>query len=179
MKTTTLAASFLALAAGSLAAQAPDSDPRARLLEEWERYRANVVAYVEVVPDSVLHFKPTPLVRNYAEQIEHIVLDNVVIVATGVEGRTTPPDLGDKAAYLQSRSELRRFVDAGFDYVASAIRRLDPATLQDPVSLFGEAEVTRGGAFRVALEHGAWTLGQVVPYLRMNGITPPDYRLLP
>jgi hypothetical protein len=25
------------------------------------------------------------------------------------------------------------------------------------------------------LEHGTWTLGQVVPYLRMNGVTPPSY----
>jgi hypothetical protein len=24
-------------------------------------------------------------------------------------------------------------------------------------------------------EHTAWTLGQTVPYLRMNGVTPPSY----
>jgi hypothetical protein len=26
-----------------------------------------------------------------------------------------------------------------------------------------------------ALQHSAWTLGQLVPYLRMNGRTPPQF----
>jgi hypothetical protein len=26
-----------------------------------------------------------------------------------------------------------------------------------------------------ALEHTTWTLGQTVPYLRANGVTPPQY----
>jgi hypothetical protein len=25
------------------------------------------------------------------------------------------------------------------------------------------------------LEHATWTLGQTVPYLRMNKVTPPNY----
>ena len=29
----------------------------------------------------------------------------------------------------------------------------------------------------LAFEHSAWTLGQVVPYLRLNGVTPPEYTM--
>jgi hypothetical protein len=29
----------------------------------------------------------------------------------------------------------------------------------------------------LSYEHSVWTLGQVVPYLRLNGVTPPEYRM--
>jgi hypothetical protein len=29
----------------------------------------------------------------------------------------------------------------------------------------------------LAREHSSWTLGQVVPYLRLNGAKPPEYQL--
>ncbi|HUH12289.1 MAG TPA: DinB family protein, partial [Longimicrobiales bacterium] len=148
-------------------------------VQTWERYRGNVLAFVDAVPPALLHFRPTAGVRNYAEQIEHVVLDNVVIAATAVRGQARPPTLGDKTVYLHDRAALAAYVDATFDYVLETLRGLDAAALEERVSLFGETEVTRREALAVALEHGAWTLGQLVPYLRLNGIDPPAYRLLP
>jgi hypothetical protein len=29
----------------------------------------------------------------------------------------------------------------------------------------------------LSFEHAVWTLGQVVPYLRLNGVTPPEYHM--
>ena len=168
-------------AAQEPAAQEPPLPPTggAALVETWERYRANVLAFVDAVPPPLLHYRPTEGVRNYAEQIEHVALDNIVIVATAVRGEARPPTLGDKTIYLHDRAALRDWVDRTFDYVIETLGALDTAALEERVSLFGEAEVTRRGALDVALEHGAWTLGQLVPYLRLNGIAPPAYRLLP
>jgi hypothetical protein len=36
-------------------------------------------------------------------------------------------------------------------------------------------KVTRGRALMELLDHFPWTLGQTVPYLRLNGVTPPEY----
>jgi len=32
-------------------------------------------------------------------------------------------------------------------------------------------------AFEAAREHATWTLAQTVPYLRLNGVTPPAYEV--
>ena len=29
----------------------------------------------------------------------------------------------------------------------------------------------------LSFEHSVWTLGQLVPYLRLNGVTPPEYKM--
>lgn len=176
-----LAALSVPAAAQEPAAREPAPLPTggAALVETWERYRANVLAFVDAVPPPLLHYRPTAEVRNYAEQIEHVALDNVVIVATAVRGEARPPTLGEKGIYLHDRAALRDWVDRTFDYVIDTLGELDAAALEERVSLFGEVEVTRRGALDVALEHGVWTLGQLVPYLRLNGLTPPQYRLLP
>lgn len=177
-----LAGVLLAITAPAAAAQEPPAPAAAgdpALVETWQRYRANVLAFVDAMPEPLLHFRPTAGVRNFAEQIEHVVLDNVAITATAVRGERRPPELGDKGVYLHERAALRAYVEATFDYVLETLAGLDEDALAERVSLFGEAEVTRRQALDVALEHGVWTLGQLVPYLRLNGITPPAYRLLP
>lgn len=178
-----VAAAWLALggallAGGPVRAQAPASDA-ARLLEEWRRYEVNVLSYLDAMPDSLLQSRPTPEVRTFAEQVEHIALDNLVIVATSVRGLDGPPTLADKAVYLTDKAELRRFVQATFAYAREAIAALPPGALDEPTMLFGEVQLTRRHALAVALEHGVWTLGQTVPYLRLAGVVPPEYRLVP
>jgi uncharacterized damage-inducible protein DinB len=156
----------------------PPAAPPELLAREWERHRANVVAYVEAMPREHLGFRPTEGVRSFAEQIEHIVTDHVSIVAT-VFGREDRPDLGDPDRYLRDRGALLAHVEAGYDWVVEVVRRSSPAELEAEGEVFGRYRVTRRRALEGALEHGTWTLGQVVPYLRLNGVTPPPYVVFP
>ena len=45
--------------------------------------------------------------------------------------------------------------------------------------LFGQATVKKWKLIQTAYEHAVWTLGATVPYLRLNGATPPGYNLIP
>lgn len=150
---------------------------RASAVDDFRRMRGNVLQIVDAMPDSALHFTPTPGVRNFAEQIEHIVVGNVNIVASGVGAEA--PSLGDKAVYLDDKGELRAFVERGFDGVEEILEGMGDAELQEEGTLFGQIPTPKWKIVELAYEHGVWTMGSLVPYMRLNGVTPPSYGLVP
>jgi uncharacterized damage-inducible protein DinB len=150
--------------------------PRELLVQDWERHREIVLAYVDAMPEEHFGFRPTPGVRTYAEQIEHIVTDNVSIVAT-VFGQDDRPDLGDPERYLAEKEGLRAHVRAGYAFVLQVIREASDEELAAPGEVFGRYRVPRWRALEGAREHATWTLGQTVPYLRLNGVEPPPYQV--
>jgi hypothetical protein len=69
------------LAAAPLRAQAsPD------LLADFERNRTTVLAYIDAMPDSATGFSPTPGVRDFAHQFDHIVTTNLEVAAIASAG---------------------------------------------------------------------------------------------
>lgn len=149
--------------------------PKTILVADWERSRDAVLAFVDAMPAGLLGFRPTPEVRSFAEQIEHIVRDHVRITATGVLDGAEIPSLGERQAYLGDKAALRAMVEQGYAYILEAIAATSDAELADTGLVFGRYEVPKWRALQGALEHGTWTLGQLVPYMRLNGVTPPSY----
>jgi len=142
-------------------------------LTDWQRNQRNVLAYIEAMPDSALGFQPTPGVRTFAEQFDHIVSTNLEVAAE-VRG-TTKPVLGDPQQYLHSKSALRAYAEATYAYMLGTLQAVTPAELERPISVYGLPPQSAGRLVQLTLEHSIWTLGQVVPYLRLNGVTPPAY----
>ncbi len=158
----------------SLEAQAS----RDHVVADWERHRANVVNYVEAMPEDAFGFRPTPEVRTFAEQIEHIVTDHVGIVGTAFH-REDRPDLGHPERYLHEKEALLAHVHAGYDWVLHVLAEASELEIFASGEVFGRYRVPRWQALQGALEHGTWTLGQTVPYLRLNGVPPPPYVVFP
>jgi uncharacterized damage-inducible protein DinB len=147
------------------------------MLADWQRDKGNVLAYVAAMPDSAMTFRPTPGVRTFAEQIEHIVISNVEIAAIALLGEAKPPVLGDKAKFLHDKAALQAYAAAAYDYVLTAMQRATPEQWQRRVPMYGQPPELPARWLDLAHEHSAWTLGQVVPYLRLNGVTPPTYSI--
>lgn len=178
------AALLLAVVAAPAAAQNPPASAPAKpaasahqaqkdvMLADVERQRKNVLDYLDAVPDSVLRFRTTPGVRTFAQQIHHIASANVMILSRVFS--VAPISMPDTATAFNDKAALRAFVIASYDHTARVVREATPAALAKESTVFG---LTRNGARWVdgVLEHGTWTLGQTVPYLRMNGVTPPNY----
>jgi len=160
------------LALGSVAqAQMPS---REYLVGGFERQKAVLLRYVDAMPDSGYAFRPTPGVRTYAEQLEHIA-QSTAGISRGLASSPPPaPMLPDKARYLVDKAAMRALMAASFDAAIANVRAMTDADLQGEKTMFG---LTRQGWQWVIgiQEHAAWTLGSTVPYLRLNGITPPSY----
>lgn len=151
---------------------------QAKLRDDFQRLRRNVLGMVDAMPASGLRTAPTEGVRDFAQQIEHIAAGAVNIITRGVDADGI--DLGmDPEVYLNDKAALSAFVEAAFDRIDTLLAQMSPEELRAPGSLFGQLERPRWMIVQVAHEHGVWTLGATVPYLRMNGAAPPGYNLVP
>lgn len=149
-----------------------------KLRDDFRRLRANVVGVVEAMPREGIRAAPTGGVRDFAEQIEHIAAGAVGIIRTGLDSDHI--DVGmERDVYLNDPDSLAAFVHAAFDRIDALLAGMDEEVLTTPGSLFGQLERPRWMIVQAAYEHGVWTLGATVPYLRMNGAAPPGYNLVP
>ena len=174
MKGLLAAASLAVLTATPLAAQ----DMRAMLINDFERQRGNVLGMVDAMPDDGLRTAPTEGVRDFAQQIEHVVQGNVGIIQSGYDRPVDLPQL-DPEVYLNSKDELKAMVNAGYDIVKEMLETMSDEEMMADANLFGQATVKKWKLVQTAYEHAVWTLGATVPYVRSQGGTPPGFNLIP
>ena len=116
--------------------------------------------------------------RTFAEQIKHVAAVNYELGAALLEQKP-PVDIGDESgpASIKSKEDVLRYLKESFAYVHKAIATINETNLVVPVrSPFGEGSVSRLGLATTVAAHGFDHYGQIVLYLRMNGIIPPASR---
>jgi DinB family protein len=147
------------------------------LMADFQRNRSTVLAYIDAMPDSAADFRPTPGVRTFAGQFDHILSTNLDVAAVALRGLKTAPSLGDSTVYLHNKAGLKRYAEATYDYLLQSLRQATPAQLKKPVAIYGQPPQPALRLAALTYEHSVWTLGQLVPYLRLNGVTPPEYKM--
>jgi uncharacterized damage-inducible protein DinB len=148
---------------------------QAALITIVENHKGAVLRYIDAAPDSMLGFRPTPGVRTFAQQIEHAAGSDALIAHLAITGSMKGiPAMGDSAVYLHNKAALKAYAAAAMDHTIAMVRGVSDAAMEENIVQFGN-KVTRGRALMELLDHFPWTLGQTVPYLRLNGVTPPEY----
>jgi hypothetical protein len=77
--------------------------PYPDLLADWQRNRTTVLAYIDAMPDSAAGFRPTPGVRTFAQQFDHIVTTNLEVAAIALRGLKAAPTVADSAVTSTTR----------------------------------------------------------------------------
>jgi uncharacterized damage-inducible protein DinB len=126
------------------------------------------------MPERLLHFKPAPEVRDFAQQIAHAAVP-VAVFAASAKGEK-PPALGDSTVYLNSKAALRETVTKSYDYALGVLKGLSDADYVGTTT-FAKWTMTRWRILQLAHEHSVWTRGELVGYFRLNGMAPPAYGL--
>jgi hypothetical protein len=174
----------LVLAAGA-SAQAKKETPRTVtevLSNTVKNLEHDLVPAAEAMPEDKFSFTPSngefKGVRTFAEQIKHIAAVNYELGAA-ILSEKPPVDIGDESgpASITSKADILKYLNDSFLYVHKAIDTINEKNLTGTVkSPFGEYKVTRLGLATTVAWHGFDHYGQVVEYLRMNGIVPPASR---
>lgn len=140
------------------------------------------VPAAEAMPEDKYAFAPTngefKGVRTFAQQIKHVAAVNYELGAAILEEKP-PVDIGDESgpASLTSKAEILKYLNDSFAYVHKAVQTINEKNLAETVkSPFGESRVSRLGLATEVAAHGFDHYGQMVEYLRMNGIIPPASR---
>jgi hypothetical protein len=111
--------------------------------------------------------------------VKHLAATNFILAA-GALREPPPHDAGDEAdpATLRMKADIVEYLRGSFRALHRAAAAIDEgnAVVQDvPISpLIGRA--TRLGYVQEALIHAYDHYGQMVVYLRMNGVVPPASR---
>jgi len=140
------------------------------------------VPAAEAMPEEKYGFAPTngefKGVRTFAEQIKHVAAINY-IVAASILGEKPPVDTnGEKGPdSVKSKADILKFLKDSFAYAHKSVATISDANALEPIpNPFGKEKTTRLSLGSAFAWHGFDHYGQMVEYLRMNGIVPPASR---
>ena len=137
----------------------------------------------EAMPDDKFNFTPESLtisgddykgVRSFAVQVKHVASSNYFIWSP-ITGDAVPAAIkdGNGPADIKTKAEILKFLKDSFALGHKAAATLTPENMLQPVGK-GKSPRLRLAEFGVA--HAYNHYGQMVEYLRMNGIVPPASR---
>jgi uncharacterized damage-inducible protein DinB len=143
---------------------------------------SEVVSAAETMPEDKYSFAPTSGefkgVRTFSQQVKHVATVNYIFAAS-ILGEKPPMDLGNEngPASITTKADIVKFLKDSFTYLHKAAGFVDDKNLLTPVeNPFGEGTGTRLGLAIGVTGHCFDHYGQMVEYLRMNGIVPPASR---
>lgn len=176
-------------AAPAKPAAAPDQPPpKLTVAQIMDRQLTNLendfVPAAEAMPDDKFNFAPTQGefkgVRTFALQVKHVATTNFVLFA-GLLGEKLPANVDPKQDNgpdkMTSKADIIKYLKDSFAMGHRAMNTLSEANLTERVAgPDGKPGPTRLGAASLTVWHSFDHYGQMVEYLRMNGIVPPASR---
>jgi uncharacterized damage-inducible protein DinB len=167
-----LAVSVLSAVAG--AQISPDlPDPIAApnpLTKTLSIFRSNmqdkIMKSAETMPESKYSYRPTKDVRSFAEILTHVA-DISYYLCSNVKGDAPPAPAAGKA----SKTEIVAYLKLAFDYCDNAYAGFTDAHLNDPADFWGH-KTNKMFILTQVGNHDALHYGNLVTYLRLNGLEP-------
>ncbi|MGB9122410.1 MAG: DinB family protein [Candidatus Angelobacter sp.] len=167
------------------ASPAPITSLAALVDRQVSQYEKNVVEAAEAMPADKFDFTPASLnipgaaykdVRTFAQLVKHTAAANYFFWSH-VTGEKMPENIkgGNGPDELKTKAEIIQFLKDSFAVGHRAAKMITPENALDQVPSF------RGTQPRLlvasgAVIHDADEYGQMVEYLRMNGVVPPASR---
>jgi uncharacterized damage-inducible protein DinB len=152
-----------------LAAQAPAPSMAKELAASFQRASNEIIDIAEVMPAEKYGYKPTPEIATFGDQLVHVAGITQRFIDTAKGTKTEAAHHGAMA-----KPEVIALLKKTFQTAQDMINPLTDAQLSEPIKFpFGDRIVTRatfwqGPLFQIRNHHG-----QLVVYLRINGIVPP------
>jgi hypothetical protein len=164
-------------------AQQPSPTVASVVDREISAIEKQVVDAAEAMPEDKFNFTPESLnipggdykgVRTFAVQVKHVASSNYFIWSP-LTGDKVPENIkdGNGPADMKSKADILRFLKDSFALGHKAAATLTAENmLQNP----GNSKSTRLRLATFGVAHAYDHYGQMVEYLRMNGIVPPASR---
>jgi uncharacterized damage-inducible protein DinB len=143
-----------------------------------------IVSATDAMPADKYGFAPTDGefkgVRTFGQQVKHLAATNHILAAAAL-GQEPPADAGDETGpeTVRTKAEILDYLSASFAHLGKAIDAIgepNPAAKTSPISPLKSTEATRSALVVESLVHAFDHYGQMVEYLRMNGVVPPASR---
>jgi uncharacterized damage-inducible protein DinB len=172
-----LCSSMLAL--GQMPTPPPPKTPGDALNAVLSITEREFVSAADAMPEDKYSFAPTngefKGVRTFAQQVKHVAAVNYVF-GSGLLGEKSPVEGAENGPdSVKTKAEIMKFLKDSFAYLHKALDSISDKNQLEQVSLF-ESKFARSSIGAFASAHVMDHYGQVVVYLRTNGIVPPASR---
>ena len=141
-----------------------------------------LVSTADAMPEDKYSFAPTngefKGVRTFGQQIKHVAAVNYIL-GGAILGEKPPVDTGGENGpdSAKTKADIMKYLKDSFAYIHKAAGTLDDKNLVSPIkNPFGDGSATRLALAVGVVGHCSNHYGQMVEYLRMNGIVPPASR---
>jgi uncharacterized damage-inducible protein DinB len=118
------------------------------------------------MPESKYSYRPTKDVRSFGEIVTHVA-DISYFLCSKAKGEANPAM--DTAK--DSKTEIVAYLKGSFDYCDRVYSRFTDAHLNDPADFFGD-KTNKMFILTQAGNHDALHYGNLVTYMRLNGLEP-------
>jgi hypothetical protein len=164
-------------------AQEPANTIASAIDREISNAESQIVEVAEAMPEDKFNFSPESLnisggdykgVRTFAQEVKHIAASNLAIWAPLTDDKF-PKDFmgGNGPENLKTKAEIMQFLKDSFALGHKAAATLTIENMLQPAE---GSKSTRLRLAEFAVWHAYDHYGQMVEYLRMNGIVPPASR---
>tara|TARA_R110001583_G_scaffold14001_1_gene59136 strand:- start:187 stop:729 length:543 start_codon:yes stop_codon:yes gene_type:complete len=157
---------------------AQENDFIKEYLERLEKSNEYLILVAEKMPQDKYEFKATPESMSFAENLMHIgwAMDwHSQSLMGGREARDWETDMELKVDN-KTKKEMIAKVRETFNKTIEFISNFDPNRLEERLDYFG-ADRTKRQILLLLADHITHHRGQMLVYMRLNGLKPPRYVL--
>lgn len=139
---------------------------------KWKNAKEYTLEFARAMPAEKYTYTPTPEEMTFGRQLVHIC-GNIIWLSSSYLGA---PPFGKNVDHPSEKKEdVIRLLEETFDYAARAVDNFPVSKLDDKVDFFA-GPMTKRRVMFLLTDHVTHHRGQLVVYLRLNGIEPPRYR---
>ena len=147
-----------------------DVDVKATILKHLKRSEDFTVKVAEAMPEADYGFKLTPAQMSFGEQLVHLSGALSFILGTISGQKPSPP-----AQKATAKASVIQFVHSSYEQAIDEVAKLTPEQLSK--SYIFEGQTMSGlDLLLAALDHSTQHRASAEMYLRVKGITPPQYQ---
>jgi uncharacterized damage-inducible protein DinB len=165
-----LALALVAMALTTARPAAQTATLKGDFLKDWAGQKDTLAKIAAAMPEDKYAFKATPAERSFGEHVLHVAQINLMVLQT-LGAKAPAPPLNMKAT---SKADVMKAMADSFDYGTAILNEQTDATLTGSIQgppWMGPS--TRARMFTFLVGHTQDTYGQMVVYLRLNGLVPP------
>lgn len=138
----------------------------------WQQLTGYITQAAEDVPEAMYSYRPTPEVRTFGELFAHVAGAQYLICAAALGDPERQEDEIERSK--TTKADLIAALRASTTYCERAYAQTDVAA-QKRTKLFG-ADRSRLFALTLNATHNGEHYGNIVTYMRINGLVPPSSR---
>jgi len=139
----------------------------------WQRSSTYLLEVAQAMPADKYDYQPSEEVFTFGEQLLHIAANLYYLNATYIVGEE-PEDL-DLDITGKTKDDIIQNVKEALAQVDMSYQTLASGEDEEELMLFGRIAADKKRVLMLMRDHVTHHRGQLVVYLRLNGILPPNY----